>query len=619
MNLKTVLLSGACLVLAACGGGGSSSGGGTAAVDRTAPTVSFPLNTVYVTGGETVAATLNATDNVGVTSGPTVECTNGGSFANNVFTAPETMDIMSSVCTATAGDAAGNTGTATLTVSINPELVSIRGKATFDLVPINTTTNALDYGASQRSPSRGVTVQAVNPSGSVLASTVSNASGNYSFNVLSNTQVRIRVLAQLISTTGAQWEVKVIDNTNASSLYVLQGNLASSGGANSVRNLNAASGWGGTSYTGTRAAGPFAILNPIYTAIQKIAAVDPDVELPSLNFNWSPQNTAATIGTSYYSGGNIFILGGENEDTDEYDDHVIVHEWGHYFEDNMSRSDSIGGQHGGGDRLDLRVAMGEGFGNAVSAIMTDDPFYRDTNGAGQGGGFSINVESNTHSPEGWFNEGSVQSILYDIYDSATDGVDNVDAGFGPIYNTLISNDYKNSPYFTSIFLFADQFKTLNSGMSAGVDALLTAQSINGTGSAGAGETNSGSISSSLPVYKLASVGGGNVQICSSNNAGTANKLGNRAFVEITPTATGTHTISMTRSSGATARDPDFVIYNRGATSTAFQADESNADSESWTGTLTAGTKYIVDAYDYNNVAEAEVVPGDSCYNFSVTN
>jgi hypothetical protein len=31
--------------------------------------------------------------------------------------------------------------------------------------------------------------------------------------------------------------------------------------------------------------------------------------------------------------------------TDEYDDHVIIHEWGYCFEDKFSRSDSIGGNH----------------------------------------------------------------------------------------------------------------------------------------------------------------------------------------------------------------------------------------------------------------------------------
>jgi len=82
------------------------------------------------------------------------------------------------------------------------------------------------------------------------------------------------------------------------------------------------------------------------------------------------------IGTTHFDGdGNLYILGDADSDTDEYDDHVIIHEWGHYFEQSFSRADSIGGPHGSGDRLDIRVAFGEGWGNAFSAIATDNPIY----------------------------------------------------------------------------------------------------------------------------------------------------------------------------------------------------------------------------------------------------
>jgi hypothetical protein len=49
---------------------------------------------------------------------------------------------------------------------------------------------------------------------------------------------------------------------------------------------------------------------------------------------------------TYYTDGGLFIYGDEDLDTDEYDDHVL-HEWGHHYEDKFSRSDSIGGEHGG--------------------------------------------------------------------------------------------------------------------------------------------------------------------------------------------------------------------------------------------------------------------------------
>ncbi len=44
--------------------------------------------------------------------------------------------------------------------------------------------------------------------------------------------------------------------------------------------------------------------------------------------------------------------------------------------DNFSRADNIGGAHGVGDKLDVRVAFGEGFGYAFSAIVLNDPVAR---------------------------------------------------------------------------------------------------------------------------------------------------------------------------------------------------------------------------------------------------
>ncbi len=41
-------------------------------------------------------------------------------------------------------------------------------------------------------------------------------------------------------------------------------------------------------------------------------------------------------GASNYDGErNLWILGDENGDTDEFDDHIIIHEWAHYFEESV--------------------------------------------------------------------------------------------------------------------------------------------------------------------------------------------------------------------------------------------------------------------------------------------
>lgn len=139
MSLKSKLCTSAVIFtafLAACGGGSSGSSSSPPvsppppAADTTPPAVAFSPATLTVQSGQTGTSTLTATDAVGVTSGPSVTCTNGGSFdvATNTFTAAIITADTTSVCTATAGDAAGNEGTATLTVTMTvPTTVSFGG------------------------------------------------------------------------------------------------------------------------------------------------------------------------------------------------------------------------------------------------------------------------------------------------------------------------------------------------------------------------------------------------------------------------------------------------------------------------------------------------------------
>lgn len=122
-KIKTIMATSVCaLALTACGGGG---GGGGATPpppppDTTAPTVSFNPTSLTVASDATGTATLTATDNVGVTTGPDVTCTDGGSFSGSTFTAPAVTMERTITCTATAGDAAGNQGSAELTVTVTP-------------------------------------------------------------------------------------------------------------------------------------------------------------------------------------------------------------------------------------------------------------------------------------------------------------------------------------------------------------------------------------------------------------------------------------------------------------------------------------------------------------------
>jgi hypothetical protein len=183
----------------------------------------------------------------------------------------------------------------------------------------------------------------------VIAEQITTNDGEYQFDALLNQQVQLRVKAQVLDVNSAQWNVSIRDNTNADSLYAVQGSLTAVSSANEIRDIHIESGWNGVSYSNTRSAAPFAILDSVYYGIQKLRSSGFSDTLPALSFFWSENNTSAEgditqgeIGTSYFSSDGIYLLGDADVDTDEYDSHVILHEWTHYLENTISRSDSIG-------------------------------------------------------------------------------------------------------------------------------------------------------------------------------------------------------------------------------------------------------------------------------------
>ena len=502
----------------------------------------------------------------------------------------------------------------------------ISGTVTFDRVP-HTRSSGLDYANTRRAPIRGVVIEAVSVSGEILAQTVSDTAGAYSFTVDANTDVQILVKAQIVSNEAAKWDFSVTDNTQENQLYALQGSLASSGSNDrQTRDLHAGHGWTGQSYTEARSAAPFAILDTVYSAVESFVAVDPAIDFPALELRWSENNKTqignrarGQIGTSAFfpdeDDGVIYLLGEEGRDTDEYDQHVILHEWGHYFEHRLSRSDSLGGFHSLNDRLDPRVAFSEGWGNALSAIITGDPIYRDSGGTSQASGFSFNIETGAISNPGWFNEASIGSVIYDIYDEAEDESDNISAGLAPLYNVMSSEAYRDKPVFTTIFALADGLRRELPSERSTLNRLLENQSISGEGPNGNGERNSGAIRSVLPVYKEASLNGASMQLCSVDDAGLFNKLGNREFVFLNLETERDVQMTLLKTSGEENRDPDFNIWQ--GDELIHQARSATRNEEVFQGRLPAGG-YTIEVFDFLNINGSGSRRGDSCYNFTVT-
>ena len=334
-------------------------------------------------------------------------------------------------------------------------------------------------------------------------------------------------------------------------LYVTDSSSFTSS-VNVVKNIHLPAGRNGEN-SGVRSAAPFAILDVIYDSMQTVIAVQPNINFPVLDIYWSSNNNTSSgsyedgdLGTSFFlSPNSIYILGEEGSDADEYDRHVIAHEWIHYFEHNFSRSDSIGGSHSQEDRLDMRLAFSEGLANALSAVITSDPIYSDSNAFWPYFGWSMNLEDEYTPYSGWYSESSVQSIIYDLYDADLDNVDNINLGYAPIHEVLISDAYINNDYLISIFPFANILKNQQpENIDNAINNLLNYHQIYGSGDNGFGETNNGGINSTLPVYKEISANSSPVEVCYNNNTGNLNKLGNRDFILFEVQSAGIYQINL---------------------------------------------------------------------------
>jgi hypothetical protein len=423
-----------------------------------------------------------------------------------------------------------------------------------------------------------------------------NANGQYTITIPPTTNVVVRVRAQMFRSGAPAWNFRILDNTNLDALYVMD--MTASGATTAtLANMVAGSGWsiGSSEYTGTRASGPFALLDVIYEALQRTLVPAPAQVWPPLNMFWSVNNRPVSgslsqgfIGTSHFRSGttsanaSIYILGQADVDTDEFDKHVVAHEFGHYFQWAVSLDDSIGGPHSTNDRLDMRVAFSEGWGNAWSGIVFNDPIYRDSSGDDQQSGFTMDVSAPVNVNPGWFKELSVQSIIWNV---------NQQLGFTPLWNALTGPLRTTNDAVTSPHLLAAALKQVAPSQAGTITTLFANQSINTTDAYGTGETNNGGIANALPLYKTyGAIGSTLTNLCVEGTAGTPNKLGNFAFARVTIPATRVYRIRLQGGS-----DPDFTISNSSVIAFGISADPG---AEQQDVSLDAGS-YVIAVEDFN--------------------
>jgi hypothetical protein len=489
--------------------------------------------------------------------------------------------------------------------------VTIGGTVRFARVPFKSQPGqGLDYANPVMQPARGVTVRALLAGTlTVLAAGSTDANGIYSLQVPADTNVAIQVVAQMQRGSPASlphWDVRVQNGLSTASPYTfISASFGSSTGGLDVDIPSGLSASGAV--TDVRASAPFAILDTIYTAIQTVLTVEPQIHMPALLVDWGSQ----TGGTYFGADGTrqwIALGWNLNEDTDEFDQHVIAHEFGHYLEHNFSRSDSVGGSHGLGDWLDPRLAFSEGFGYAFAAIVSGEQVMRDSfvfNGNHVDAAFNVELNPvGTHAC--WCSETSVWSMLWDLYDDVDDGADAVSVGFAALWDAMKA--HRDTPSVTTIFSFIEALKAARPQDAMAINAVVAAQNIDAevVDAFATGETHS-PYPQVLPLFTDITLHTP-VTLRNIDDAGRHNKLGNHRLLRFVAPDTRRVTVSLETSNPDPEADPDFLVFRNG---------ELVAAGEDWRGQeiefllVNAGETYVIDAYDCGNGCyPLQGTPGD---------
>ena len=488
--------------------------------------------------------------------------------------------------------------------------VTVAGSLRYESVPSNSTSGALVYSATAAKPIRGAVVEVYSsPADQLVGTGLSDEAGAYSIKVSDpGAAVFVRVKAQLLQSTAPGWDIRVADNTQGSAQYVLDTPAKSVSGSSVTIDATAATGWTGSSYGASRSSAPFAILDSIYLALQKVRSADPTRAWPRLNLYWSVNNRPAagdfaqgSISSTLYAGPDeggvhqIYVLGRADVDTDEFDKHVITHEFGHYLQRVASRNDSLGGSHGS-EALDMRVAFSEGWGDGWSTIATEDPVYVDTSGPGQASASRFDFSRAPTSGQGWYKSDTVAYLLWKF---------NEQIGFPAIWQALVGATTNNSAVLSNLHLFAVALKVAAPSKAATIDSLLANQRTTAADVYGSTETNSGGIADVLPLYKIYGALSSNQTLCANVAVGTPdtlNKLGNWAFTRFTAPTTRPYSFALTGGS-----DPDFTLY--GVNGFRRLANTSAAGSETLTVNLNAG-EYVIAATEFS-------LTGRTCLNLVI--
>jgi hypothetical protein len=214
-----------------------------------------------------------------------------------------------------------------------------------------------------------------------------------------------------------------------------------------------------------RGSGPFNILAAVAQANRLVRSVEPKLALPSVTIHW---DTDYVEGTSFEGDLGAYINGKRDENSDEFDDTVIIHEYGHFLARNLSRDDTPGGPHWLGDRVDPRLAWSEGWATFFACASVNDPFFVDTLKPGDNFAFSLDQPDSVTDNPGYWSEYTVASSLWNIFAPRHKGTSHLGIGFSPIWEVF--RGPLRTDRFASLVTFSDHLVQV---VPKGADELAT--------------------------------------------------------------------------------------------------------------------------------------------------
>ncbi|MDH5492584.1 MAG: hypothetical protein OEY14_11595, partial [Myxococcales bacterium] len=212
-------------------------------------------------------------------------------------------------------------------------------------------------------PARGVLLRVLDEAGAVLGEGRTQLDGTFSIAHALPPEALIRVQAFAEAGLGDH-SVRVTDSGRSRSVHRIESAPIRVADAADLRLLAEADRGVG---------GAFNVADVAFGAFERYAAfVDPAA--PTLFVEWEP-GLAFPCGSCYSA--NVISLGGQLDDTDEYDDVIILHELAHYFVEHYSRDTSPGGSHRD-RRVEPTLAYGEGVAYFLACLLHGSPLIIDT-------------------------------------------------------------------------------------------------------------------------------------------------------------------------------------------------------------------------------------------------